>query len=357
MSKSPPAAPAPSTRFWSTYQLAFLTILAFALVAVTAGVVFDVLEAPPDGETSPPVSENSEESTDRVRASGTRILGALPPELDEASGIAVNTESGTVWAHNDDPGTATLFAIDMEGRLLGAYDVPGVRVTDLEDVDRAPCPGTDRARSCVYLADTGDNDRIRTASQIIVLVEPSAADAEVEVVGSTIFTYEDGRGRDVESLTVSGERLLLVSKGQEGAAQVFELGLEALAPVDAASSVEPAGSPAIARHIGTLSIDVSDDTNRPTGAAVSPDGASLAVRTARTVYRFSLEDLEAAPIACPIGVDEPQGEAIDFLDDRRVLLTGEKGSGAEPAPFVEIECPGSADRRADSIPAAPEPET
>ena len=338
-----PAEPGPSTRYWSTYQLAFLAILAFALVAVAAGVVFDVIEAPPPDEGTSAPADSSDDGGEQASSDRGRVLVTLPPELDEASGIAVNAESGVVWAHNDDPGSAILFALDLEGRLLRAFEVSGVRVADLEDVARAPCPG-ERDRSCLYLADTGDNNRSRTASQIVALAEPSTADAEIEVVGSAIFTYEDGRGRDVESLAVSGERVLRVSKGQDGAAEVFELGLEALAPVEARSSGESAaGSPAIARRVATLSIDVSQDTNRPTGAAISPDGESLAVRTAQTVYRFRLDDLEAAPVTCSIGFEEPQGEAIDFLDDERVLLTGEMGSGPNPAPLIELECPSSTD--------------
>jgi hypothetical protein len=225
----------------------------------------------------------------------------------------------------------------MEGRLLHAYAIPGVRVTDLEDLDRAPCPGEDRA--CLYLGDTGDNDRVRTASQIVVVAEPSATDSALEVIRSALYVYEDGQGRDVESLAVTAERLLLVSKGQDGRADVFEIGIDALKPREASSSEEsPAAAPAIARHVATLSIDVSQDTNRPTGAAISPDGTSLAVRTARSVYRFPLNDLEATPIVCPIGSEEPQGEAIDFVDDARILLTGETGSTPNAAPILELEC-------------------
>jgi hypothetical protein len=92
-----------------------------------------------------------------------------------------------------------------------------------------------------------------------------------------------------------------------------------------------------------LGIDVTEERNRPTGAAISPDGRSLAVRTAQTVYRFMLDDLAAAPLACPIGSDEPQGEAIDFLDDGTLLLTGETGPGSGGAPLLELECPSVAD--------------
>ena len=323
----------PSARYWSTYQLAFLAVLAFALVAAAAGVVFSLLQATPPAEGEIPASTLSLAPTAPAQGE-SRILGSLPAELGEGSGIAFSPSQNLIWVHNDDPGPAVLFAVDLDGRLRGSYEISGVAVMDFEDLNLAPCPSQEAA-SCLYIGDTGDNERIRPEARIVAVTEPVVGGRGPELVGDVRFSYADGTPRDIESLAVADGRILLVSKGQEGRSDVFEV------RVDAMRQGGEIGAPVTARHVATLDLDTSDDQNRPTGAAVSPDGSTLGVRTAQTMYRFSLEDLTAPPVSCPIGADEPQGEAVAFLDDQRVLLTGERGGGSAPAPIVELACPAS----------------
>ena len=329
------AVSGPSARYWSTYQLAFLAVLAFALVAATAGVVFSLLQATPAAEGEIPASTLSLGGPSAPAQGESQILGSLPAELNEGSGIAFSPSQDLLWVHNDDPGPVVLFAVDLEGRLLGSHEIADVTVLDFEDLALAPCP-SEEAASCLYIADTGDNERIRPEARIVAVTEPVVGGSGPELVGDVRFTYADGTARDVESVAVADGRILLVSKGQEGRSEVFEV------RVDAMWQGGEIGAPVTARHVATLDLDTSDDQNRPTGAAASPDGSTLGVRTARTMYRFSLEDLTAPPVSCPIDVDEPQGEAVAFLDDERVLLTGEGGGGSTPAPIVELACPASA---------------
>ena len=48
------------------------------------------------------------------------------PSLDEASGIAASRNNpGVLWTENDSGNAAVVYAIDPQGRNLGAYALPG----------------------------------------------------------------------------------------------------------------------------------------------------------------------------------------------------------------------------------------
>jgi hypothetical protein len=69
-----------------------------------------------------------------------------------------------------------------------------------------------------------------------------------------------------------------------------------------------------------------------TGAAVSPDGATLAVRTYSTLHFFRLRgDSLPAPLTPEVGLGipfvEPQGEGVAFIAPDLLVLTSERGNG------------------------------
>ena len=70
------------------------------------------------------------------------------------------------------------------------------------------------------------------------------------------------------------------------------------------------------------------------GAAVSPDGTTLAVRTYYEVFFFSaVKDRDVVNWRgpgkpCFLGDAESQGEAITYIDRDTLLLTAERGRGA-----------------------------
>ena len=71
-----------------------------------------------------------------------------------------------------------------------------------------------------------------------------------------------------------------------------------------------------------------------TGGSIRPDGKEAVIRTYTEIYFFSIEGdrwtLEGP--ACFLGPREPQGEAVDYLDDGSLILTSEKSNG-EPTIF------------------------
>ena len=78
-----------------------------------------------------------------------------------------------------------------------------------------------------------------------------------------------------------------------------------------------------------------------TGAALSPDGAHVVVRTYTELYVFATEPdgkLAPNPAVCLLGALEPQGEAVDYLDATRLVLTSEAARGKSGIIHI-VRCP------------------
>lgn len=85
--------------------------------------------------------------------------------------------------------------------------------------------------------------------------------------------------------------------------------------------------------------------NSVTGAAVSPDGRTLVVRTylELSFYRWGEGRAQRIDPSCWLGPREPQGEAVDFLDDTTLVLTSEARFGRS-AMISTVRCPDALDR-------------
>jgi len=80
-----------------------------------------------------------------------------------------------------------------------------------------------------------------------------------------------------------------------------------------------------------------------TGAAIRPDGGLVAIRTYTEIYTFvagagGLLSPSGWPVCNVTGL-EPQGEAIDFLDDSTFVLTSEAASIGRGL-IHTVRCPG-----------------
>ncbi len=261
------------------------------------------------------------------------------PRLNESSGVAVSrAHPGLLWTHNDSGDGPTLYAIDLAGTLLGVYRVPGASAVDWEDIALASCP--DRPGTCLYIADTGDNSERRKAPTIYVIPEPPPPTrpdtAETERARALRIRYPDGP-HDVEGLAVSPQGdVVLVSKGRDGSVRTYGIPRAAFA----GDSVVPALT-------DTLPIVPQPTMGRwVTGAAFAPSGDRLVVRTYTEIYFFrpvGRGRFRPDGPPCWIGAAEPQGEAIDFLDDTTLVLTSES-LPSQLGPVLRVTC-GARSRR------------
>jgi hypothetical protein len=262
---------------------------------------------------------------------------ALPRELRESSGIAISrTQPGVVWSHNDSGDGPMLYALDLKGKLLATVALADVIALDWEDMATGPCPGSNGAgRPCLYVADTGNNDRSRDVVTVHVVVEPTVEGADptrplVTKPQSFRFRYPNAP-EDAEAIAVlpNGD-VTIVTKGRTAI-----IGFFGMSAADVARAVL-SGDVLTAEYEGDTGIVPDQQLGRwVTSTAISPDGKTLAVKTYSEIYFYTPEtgprgrrwrDL-ATP--CFLGDTEPQGEAIDFLDDKTLLLTSETAQGRQ----------------------------
>jgi hypothetical protein len=276
------------------------------------------------------------------------VVGVLPDELRESSGLAISrTQPGILWSHNDSGDGPNLYAVDMSGKLLAQFRMANALARDWEDIAAGPCPDemakTAPPKSeCLYVADTGDNDQVRPEVTIYIVVEPRVGDAGAQArpvpARSFHYRYPD-KPTDAEALAVLPNRdLTIVSKGRNGTVDFFSI------PAATVARAITSSETVTAQYAGDTGIKPESKTGQlVTGAAISPDGKTLAVRTYYEVYFFGLvndsgqirwRDLQRP---CSLGDAEPQGEAIDYLDANTLLLTSERARG-RPGEIHRLQC-------------------
>ena len=241
--------------------------------------------------------------------------------LMESSGVAVSRRfNGVLWTHNDSGDKPVVYAINAAGDLLRIYHVPGAAAVDWEDITLAPCPGA--PGPCLFIADTGDNSEKRKTSTIYIVPEPDYSASPAVDTSSTAtargvtIRYPDGP-HDVEAIFVAPSgNVSLVTKGRSHGVLHFVI------PRDSLSR-----DTTWAILLETLPITPQRTLGRlVTGAAISPSKKTVVVRTYSELFFFTLDSMdrlrpEGKP--CWLGAAEPQGEAVDFLDEDTLVLTSE----------------------------------
>ena len=251
-------------------------------------------------------------------------------ELPEVSGLAAaSVAPGAWWVVNDSGNTPDLHLVARNGRLLATVPVRGVANVDWEDLASASGPA---GRRFLYVGDIGDNDHVRDDLVVYRVREP-ARSARGATATALPFRYPDGR-RNAEALFVdpATSRIYIVTKRDETASEPtvlyrFPLPLRPGRRV----TLERIGG-AFANQIASLPL--------VTGAALSPDGTRLAIRTYWEAFEWrrrpdaTFESIfEATPGHVTLAL-ERQGESIAYSSDGRALATT---SEQLPAPLWRLK--------------------
>jgi hypothetical protein len=284
---------------------------------------------PPPPPAKPPVLAAACASTLVASTPGT----VASASLDEISGIAASRRTtGVFWVHNDSGDSARVFAIGADGRALGEFALSGAGAVDWEDVAAGPGPAAGVAY--LYLADIGDNAKVRASVQVYRVrepfVNPAVAPGAPQTLGGVAtltFTYPDGP-HDAEAFLVdpsTGELFIVTKDLVGGVGQVFR------APANLAG-----GSTTALTQVATVSLGVGRGV---TGADVTPSGDVVALRTYVSVVLYprpagqslaqAFTQPSCAGAAPAFGsstpASEPQGEAIGFTRDGRGYVTVSEG--------------------------------
>lgn len=260
--------------------------------------------------------------------SAPQLLGRLPAQIREASGIAASLRHPGVWWILVDEPPPVVMAIDSTGRILATVRVAGAHNTDWESLTSGNCG----SGSCLYIGDIGDNERARPQRTVYRIPEPDLRDG---TVNGTAFSFQYPNARyDAEALFVlPGEQLHVVTKGRGEPITVFKYP----GALDSTRVMQ-------LQPMQTLSQGLVQFPQMVTGAGATPDGKWIVLRTYSWLQLYTVENGFLVPQLPGQGVDlgplgQLQGEGVDIAGDGRVLLITEQGPGKDGvAPVGLVRC-------------------
>jgi len=268
----------------------------------------------------------------RATGQGCQILqrtAPLPAGLEEASGVAASRSwPGVFWTHNDSGGDPVVIGVRSSGARVASVKVAGAKNRDWEDVAVGPCS----SGSCLYIADTGDNDERRDDAALYRAPEPREGATSVTAQRFPVH-FPDG-ARDAEALFVlpTGQPFL-VTKGRHSAVELYRYPL----PLRAGQTVT-------LERVAVIDADGRKGMELVTSASASPSGKWIVIRTYKSLSFHHTDallrgDTRPAQVVDLTPVGEPQGEGVALLDDGRVLLTSEGGFEDYPGSISILKCP------------------
>ena len=280
------------------------------------------------------VTENGESDYRNPQITGT-IKSA---EINESSGIAASPcQADVFWTHNDSGDGAFIFAINSEGKNLGAWRVASAENRDWEDIAAFK---TATGECFLYIGEIGDNDRKREEMKIYRVKEPIVSDASksttrkdalnTENAETIKFAYADGRF-DAEALMIHPQTgdVYILTKRKDAASGVYKLAANYSA--DKTNKL---------KKIAELSVPAIPN-GFLTGGAISPDGRRAVVCDYFSAYEIALpegannfDEIWKQKITIVNLGERQQGEAISYsADGSSIFATSEKKN----SPVIEVK--------------------
>ena len=255
------------------------------------------------------------------------ISVALPDDLTETSGVAASrAHPGVFWSQNDSGGGSAVYAIDGTGRVLASVRLQGVTNRDWEDIAVGPCPD---GGSCLFVGDIGDNSERQDRIAFHRVPEPNPRTDTVSAPVTTLRASYPGGARDAEALFVTERGIHVVTKGRSGPVELFRL----------APPFDPERTVAL-EPVQRLAPPPTSVSAQVTSAAVDRAGDRVVVRSYAGLRFFEIAGDTLRPIgrmADLVAPDQLQGEGVDWVDEDRVVLTGE-AQGQQPPRFAIVRC-------------------
>ena len=273
-----------------------------------------------------------------VNAVAARSGTITDRNLGEVSGIAVSRINKDIfWVINDSGNSASVYALNSEGKLLGTLNIQDVSNNDWEDIASFEYEG----KPYIVVADFGDNFARRSKCFLHFIEEPdikkiSDASKSVKPSWSITYTYEDGP-RDCESIAVDkgAEKILLLSK-RDVPPVLYELPLTKKKNAVAKKLTEIKPLP----QRTDLIMDFGVKSDQPTAMDISSDGSSIVVLTYGNAFLYKRkpsEEWSEVFMGSPKEIIVPsmrQAESICFSrDGSNIYVTTEQ----LPAPLYKFD--------------------
>ncbi len=226
-------------------------------------------------------------------------LSRFPADITESSGLAVSRLFDNRFYHINDHGGENIFYItaqeDFKDTLKRVY-VEGVSFFDTEDLSIGSCGETGSyEESCLFIADIGDNDKVRPYISIYVVPEKefynlrSDGDYKVTPLKTIKLYYPDKMPRNSESFAVhpNGDFYLLSKPGQgeeSSISEMFRLSYDSWKDYrgDAPMPLMKFGE----IDLQVLNPDKGKYSQMFTGMDISPKGDRFIVLSYKPVYEF-----------------------------------------------------------------------
>jgi hypothetical protein len=234
------------------------------------------------------------------------------PDLHEISGIVASRKHpGVYWAITDSGGDAVVYALNSDGSLINAFNIPMSDNRDYEDIAIGNLAGS--PQEYIFIADTGDNNHTTGLYQIYAVPEPDnpyGTPIDLPLDNVFHFNYPD-YNYDCETLMldpITGNFYLLIKSGvSDGGVEnrLFEL---AAPHVNGLRTAIEVGQPVFPPD-GFLQ-------RGSTAGDVSPNGREILVKTYDHIYYWYRtpeqtipEAMSVQPIVLPY-IIETQGESL-----------------------------------------------
>ncbi len=227
--------------------------------------------------------------------------------IKELSGIVPSMNQEGYWGHNDNGNDPIVYRFNEQGEILQSVSIQG------ENIDWEAMT-TDYAGR-LFIADTGDNNRLRSTYQIYQFNEPNP---EVLQINPTMFQfeYQNRKSNDCEAVFYMNEKLYLITKAKESDnTTLYSLILD-----------ETKGR-LTANPMGTFLVSMENPLlNIITDASYSPGMNQLAVLTYAGIMFYTLPD-SSSLLTPPVHYHPAifgQSEAICY-DGESLMVTNEFG--------------------------------
>ncbi|MFI6819542.1 hypothetical protein ACIBJE_01140 [Micromonospora sp. NPDC050187] len=293
--------------------------VAFGLLTVTVGIAGAAVAAPAPA------------ASDAAPAAGKKRCSVTDERLRELSGL-VATKSGYIVVNDstDVDSHKRIFFLNAKCEVTKTVRYSGQGPLDPEDLALSPDGRT------LWIADIGDNITSTNRRERVALWSMPVSGSEQPELHRV--AYPERKPHDAEALLIGDDgKPLIITKTLSGKAEIFS---------PAAALRKNNAEPVPMQKVGEIGLPKTTTPNllqgpgriAITGAARSPDGSRVVLRTYADAFEYDVTggDIVAAltkgePRVTPLA--DPFGEAISYTPDGKLFVTvsdvGELGEDAK----------------------------
>ncbi|WP_428961359.1 WD40 repeat domain-containing protein [Micromonospora fluostatini] len=311
-----------------------------------AVALFGATVAFPGAATAAPAPQTEAEP-------GKKRCTVADERLRELSGL-VATENGYIVVNDssDVEERKRVFYLDSRCRVTKVVQYTQQGPFDTEDLALSPDGQT------LWIADIGDNITSRERRQRVAVWTMPVDGSERPVLHR--LSYPERKPHDAEALLIGPDNLpLVITKELNGKSQIFT-------PTGPLKSGDT--DPVPMKKVGEVTLPKTTTDNRlgapgrlaVTGAARSPDGTRVVLRTYADAFEYDVTDGDVlgalttgTPRVTPLA--DPFGEAISYTPDGRTFVTVSDGGQLEDSDPIDILAYTPSQKTAAELAAGPEP--